>query len=281
MIDLHVHSNRSDGTYTPTELVHYAVEKGLTAFALTDHDTTEGLTEALQAAQGQPVTVIPGIEFSTAYENKDIHILGLFIDYQSPAFRRALDDFVSSRKQRNEKMCLRLQEYGNVDITYEKLLSAYPDAVITRAHYARYLLDHGYVRSMPEAFDRFIGDHAPCYIPREKVTPLQAVQLILSAGGIPILAHPPLYHMSDARLNRLVSELAENGLGGIEAIYSTYTAGEETHMRSLARQYHLLITGGSDFHGSNKPDIDLGIGKGSLQIPDTILEDLHTCLNNK
>lgn len=281
MIDLHVHSNKSDGTYTPTELVHYAVEKGLTAFALTDHDTVEGLDEAMQAAQGQPVTVIPGIEFSTAYEDKDIHVLGLYIDYQSLVFRSTLEDFIHSRERRNEKMCQRMQEYAGIDITYEKLLASFPGAVITRAHYARYLLDHGYVKSMPEAFDRYIGDRAPCYIPREKVTPVQAVKLILAAGGIPVLAHPPLYHMSDARLNRLVAELAENGLAGIETIYSTYTAGEETHMRSLAGQYHLMITGGSDFHGSNKPDIDLGIGKGKLHVPDALLDNLKSYLNSK
>lgn len=281
MIDLHVHSNKSDGTYTPTELVHYAVEKGLTAFALTDHDTVEGLDEALQAAHGQPVSVIPGIEFSTAYEEKDIHILGLYIDYKAPVFRTVLDDFIHSRERRNEKMCLRLQEYAGVDITYQKLLSAFPGAVITRAHYARYLFDRGYVKSMPEAFERYIGDRAPCYIPREKVTPLQAVELVLAAGGIPILAHPPLYRMSDARLNKLVAELAANGLAGIETIYSTYTAGEEIHMRSLARQYKLLITGGSDFHGSNKPDIDLGIGKGKLHVPDDLLDNLKSYLNNK
>lgn len=281
MIDLHVHSNRSDGTFTPAELVHYAVEKGLTAFALTDHDTTEGLDEALQAAEGQPVAVIPGIEFSTAYEDKDIHILGLYIDHTAPAFRSALQDFIHSRECRNEKMCRRLQEYAGIDITYEKMRSAFPDAVLTRAHYARYLLDHGYVQSMPEAFDRFIGDRAPCYIPREKVTPVQAVKLILSARGIPVLAHPPLYRMSDVRLNRLLASLTEQGLAGIEAIYSTYTAGETTHMKSLASQYHLLMTGGSDFHGSNKPDIDLGIGKGSLCVPDALLDGLTQYLENK
>lgn len=281
MIDLHVHSNRSDGTYTPAALVQYAVEKGLTAFALTDHDTIEGLDEALQAAEGQPVTVIPGIEFSTAYEDKDIHILGLYIDYTAPVFHSALQDFIRSRECRNEKMCRRLQEYADIDITYEKMLAAFPDAVLTRAHYARYLLDHGYVNSMPEAFERYIGDRAPCYVPREKVTPSQAVELILSANGIPVLAHPPLYHMSDERLNRLLLHLTEHGLAGIEAIYSTYTAGETTHMKSLASQYHLLLTGGSDFHGSNKPTIDLGTGKGSLCVPDTLLDELAQYLANK
>lgn len=280
MIDLHVHSNQSDGTYTPAQLVQYAAKKGLTAFALTDHDTTQGLDAAIASARQHFVTVIPGIEFSTVYEEKDIHILGLFIDYKAPVFLSALADFVASRERRNEKMCQKLREYADMDIHYKKLLQAFPGAVITRAHYARYMLDHGYVGSMAEAFERFIGDHAPCFIPREKVTPMQAVRLIRQAHGVPVLAHPPLYHMSDARLESLVDTLADCGLAGIEALYSTYTAGEETHMKSLARQYGLLITGGSDFHGSNKPDIDLGTGRGNLHVPDSILEDLHKYQEN-
>ena len=275
MIDLHVHSNKSDGTFSPRQLVQYASEKGLTAFALTDHDTTAGLEEALTAARKLPVTVIPGIEFSTAYEEKDVHILGLGIDYKTPVFSAALEEFIASRRHRNEQMCQKLRDYIKTDITYERLLEAFPGAVITRANYARYLFQQGHVKSMPEAFDRYIGDRAPCFIPREKVTPQKAVELIRKAGGIPVLAHPPLYHMSDARLDKLVRELTETGLAGIEAYYSTYTAGETVHMKSLARQYHLLITGGSDFHGANKPDIDLGIGKGSLHVPDSILDDLH------
>ncbi len=280
MIDLHVHSNQSDGTYTPAQLVQYAAKKGLTAFALTDHDTTQGLDAAIASARQHFVTVIPGIEFSTVYEEKDIHILGLFIDYKAPVFLSALADFVASRERRNEKMCQKLREYAGMDIHYKKLLQAFPGAVITRAHYARYMLDHGYVGSMAEAFERFIGDRAPCFIPREKVTPMQAVRLIRQAHGVPVLAHPPLYHMSDARLEGLVDTLADCGLAGIEALYSTYTAGEEAHMKSLARQYGLLITGGSDFHGSNKPDIDLGTGRGNLHVPDSILEDLHKYQEN-
>ena len=275
MIDLHVHSNHSDGTLSPAQLVSYAVEKGLTAFALTDHDTVSGIDEALLAAASLPVTVLPGIEFSTCYEEKDIHVLGLLIDYKTPVFLSALADFIASRERRNEKMCAKLREYTGVDLTYEKLQAAFPGAVITRAHYARYLLEQGIVKSMPEAFDRYIGDRAPCFIPREKVTPMQAVSLIMECGGVAVLAHPPLYRMSDARLDALVARLTNCGLDGIEAIYSTYTAGEEAYMRFLAKKYSLIITGGSDFHGSNKPDIDLGCGKGKLQIPDELLHALY------
>lgn len=294
MIDLHVHSTRSDGTYTPTELVDYAIEKGLTAFALTDHDTVDGLAEAIsyadslrnrngtdtdsraQAIPGACVPeVIPGIEFSTEYHGKDVHILGLYIDYHNPSFGQKLQDFVDSRVTRNEKMCRLLQEHG-ISVSYETLLAEFPDAVITRAHYARYLISRGYVKSIAEAFDRYVGDYAACYVPREKVTPIQAVKLILEAGGIPILAHPILYHMSDAHLDQLTAELTEAGLMGIEAIYSTYKPAEERQIRALAAKYGLRLSGGSDFHGSNKPGLDLGTGYGKLYVPDEILTKLKS-----
>lgn len=289
-VDLHVHSNRSDGTLTPSQLVDYAAKKGLTAFALTDHDTVDGLDEAIQYAEklksrkcgdcpgpGTVPQVIPGIEFSTEYQGRDIHILGLYIDYRNTDFAKQLRAFVDSRINRNRKMCGLLQQAG-IPITYEKLLAEFPDAVITRAHYAKYMFAHGYIQSLSEAFDRYIGDHCPCFVPREKVTPAQAVRLILSVGGIPILAHPVLYHMSDEKLDALTAELTEAGLIGIEAIYSTYSAAEERSIRTLASKYGLLISGGSDFHGTTKPGLDLGVGYGRLYVPSSILDDLLKAL---
>ncbi len=298
-IDLHVHSTRSDGTYTPTQLVDYAMKKGLAAFALTDHDTVDGLEEAVSYAEKlrrnpyapgtvtgeqlvpkcenqQPLPVpevIPGIEFSTEYQGQDVHILGYYIDYHRETFLEKLQEFVDSRTLRNQKMCRLLQEAG-IAVTYEALLSEFPDSVITRAHYAKYLLRHGYIHSMKEAFDRYVGDHCPCFVPREKVTPVQAVQLILEAGGIPVLAHPILYHMSDTRLETLTGELKTAGLAGVEAIYSTYRPCDERQIRRLAEKFDLLITGGSDFHGDNKPGLDLGTGYGKLFVPCEILENL-------
>lgn len=332
MVDLHVHSTCSDGTFTPEELVDYAIQKGLTAFALTDHDTVNGLDRAIRYADGlrqaqaaspvissrndaddrfpvsfsrndaaarlpvsfsrndavarlpvssqsgaaalQVPEVIPGIELSTEYQGKDIHMVGLFIDYRQPEFAHYLEDFIRSRENRNEKMCALLGEH-DIDITYEALLAEFPGAVITRAHFARYLLSHGYIQSMKEAFDRYVGDHCPCFVPREKVTPAQAVELILGAGGVPVLAHPILYHMSDDRLDTLVAELKKIGLVGIEAIYSTYNTAEERQIRGLASKYDLKISGGSDFHGANKPKIDLGTGWGKLYVPDEVLENLR------
>lgn len=292
IVDLHVHSTKSDGTLTPTELVNYAIEKGLSAFALTDHDTTEGIDEALASAkkhnqaieketkQGLPLEVIPGIEFSTEYMGKDIHILGLYIDYNSPAFKEKIQEFVDSRILRNQKMCASLASDG-IDITYEKLLEENPDAVITRSHYAKYLLNHGYTTSMKEAFERYIGDHCKHFIPREKITPMQAVELINEVGGLAFLAHPPLYHMSDRILEDLIKQLKEAGLAGIEAVYCTYTQGEETQMRKFASKYNLLISGGSDFHGTIKPKLDLAVGYGKLFIPESILNEIKCALINK
>lgn len=280
IVDLHVHSNKSDGSFTPSELVDYAVEKGLHAFALTDHDTTEGLDEAIAAATGKEIEVIPGIEFSTEYEGKDIHIVGLYIDHKSEVFSKQIQAFVDSRTLRNRKMCANLQSAG-IDISYEKLLAAFPGAVITRAHYAKYLLDHGAVNSMPEAFDKYLGDHTRYFVPREKVTPMQAVKLILDAGGIPVLAHPTLYHMSDKRLELLLYRLKEAGLAAMECIYSTYTPSEERQMKKLADKYGLLPSGGSDFHGTTKPKLDLAVGYGNLTVPEEILTNLKKWLQDK
>lgn len=274
LTDLHVHSSCSDGTFTPSQLVSYACEKGLAAFALTDHDTTAGLEEAFLAARETDLEVIPGIEFSTEYLGKDIHIVGLDIDYKNPEFVEQLQVFRDSRNIRNRKMIRRLKD-GGIDISWEQMEEAFGKAVWTRAHFARYLMDHGYVREMPEAFSRYVGDHCPYFVPREKVTPAQAVDLIFRTGGIPILAHPMQYHLGEDGIRTLLSILKEAGLMGAEAIYSTHSATEEALIRRLCEEMDLLISGGSDFHGSNKPDIDLGCGRGNLVIPYTILQQLR------
>lgn len=285
-IDLHTHTSKSDGSFTPTELVDYAIEKNLAAVAVTDHDSIEGLDEALSHAaslreKGLPsIEVVPGIEFSTKYENQDVHIVGLYLSYDSGVFREALGSFVDSRTGRNRKMCKNLQDAG-IDISYEKLQAMYPDAVITRAHYASYLLEHGYVKSRQDAFAQYLGDHTKYFVPREKVTPAQAVELIRRAGGVPILAHPPLYHMGSERLDTLVSSLRSDGLMGIEVFYSTYSNQDIRDMLRLSDKYELLRSGGSDFHGANKPGLDLGCGYGKLFVPEELLFKIKAALPGK
>jgi len=279
-VDLHTHSRCSDGTLTPNELVEYSIEKGLSAVALTDHDTVDGLDELMEYAKGKPIEVIPGIEYSTEYNNRDVHIVGLFIDHKAPVFLEYLTRFQQSRTDRNYKLCANLRSAG-IDITYEALLEAFPGAVITRAHYAAYLLEQGYVKSRSEAFERYLGDDTRYFVHREKVTPEEVIEVTLRAGGIPILAHPTLYKLGREQLDVLVSRLKAAGLMGIECYYSTYSPSEERQMKALAEKYNLLPSGGSDFHGANKTGLDLAVGYGKLYVPDRVLSGLKAALNTK
>lgn len=272
-IDLHVHSTCSDGTFTPTELVAYALQKGLAALALTDHDTTDGITEAQKAARNTSLQIIPGIELSTGYQGRDIHVLGLNIDPKNEEFQKQLHEFQDTRNRRNHKMIEKMQEHG-LSITLEEVEKSYPDSICTRAHFARYLKETGQVSSLAEAFNRYLNDRGPCYVPREKISPQMAVKLIHQGGGKAILAHPLLYRMSDEPLQKLISEMKKAGLDGIEAIYSCNKGKDKSYVRQLARKYGLFITGGSDFHGTNKPNIDLGTGRGNLRIPVELLKNL-------
>jgi len=277
-IDLHTHTTASDGTLTPSELIDYAVSKGLKAIAITDHDNIDGISEAMSRAeyhrsQGVDIEVIPGIEFSTGYMGSDVHIVGLYVDYKGEYLKTRLSNFIKGREKRNIEMCERLSDRG-MSVTMEDLRSAYPNCVITRAHFARYLYEQGYISSIKEGFERYIGDGKPCFVSRKKTTPMRAVEIIRHSGGFPILAHPVLYGFSKDKLEHLLSELKEAGLRGIEAIYSTYKPSDERDIRALASKYNLCISGGSDFHGSNKPDIDLGTGMGHLFVPEDVLSEI-------
>lgn len=272
-IDLHVHSTASDGTLTPSRLVTLAEEKKLKAFALTDHDTTAGLKEALLASENTSVEVIPGIELSTTWLGRDVHIVGLDIDFENYYFQETLSRFQDSREIRNKKILSLLQKEG-LPISEEAMKEAFPDSIWTRAHFARFLLDHKLVSSMNEAFDRYLGDHAKCYVPREKVSPFQAISLIHEGGGIAVFAHPILCRLDKNRLESLTAELKQAGLDGIEAYYSTYRHADEQTIIQIAKRHGLALSGGSDFHGSNKPQIQLGTGKGNLKIPYQIWENL-------
>ena len=273
IIDLHVHSTESDGTLTPEELVTGAKKAGLSAFALTDHDTCQGVDKAMPHAASAGIELIPGIELSTDYHGKEVHIVGLYVDTENDELLSKTAEYRKCRSERNALMVEALRKEG-LSITMEELVAENPDCVITRANIARFLYEHGQIKSVREAFERYIGDHCKCYVGRLKVSSSDAVRLIKKAGGIAILAHPLLYGLSSTNLQKLIEELKEAGLDGLEAIYSTYTTGEEQQMKRLANKNGLLISGGSDFHGTNKPDIFLGKGRGNLYISYSILEEL-------
>ena len=280
-VDLHTHSNCSDGSFSVKELMDYAHEKNLAAIALTDHDTVKGDEEAEKyVKENYPeMEFIPGIEFSTVNEGKDVHIVGLYVDYKDQKFLDKLDAFMNSRIERNKKMCEKLTKEAGIPISFDVLQSSFPNTVITRAHYATYMLEKGYVTSRQEVFDRYIGDNCPYYVPRENILPEQAIEAILENGGVPILAHPVLYHLSDEKLDALVKRLVDAGLKGIEAIYTTYEAYEERQIKELAAKYDLLISGGSDFHGTNKKNIDLAVGYGNLFVPEEVLPSIRSAVS--
>lgn len=278
-IDLHVHSNASDGTLTPTEVVSLAASLSLSAIALTDHDTVAGVAEAQAAALAKsdasnPLRIIPGAEISAAYNGRDIHILGLFLDTKNNALIKTLHEAVAKREERNEKMAANLRGAG-IDITVDKLKAAEGEAVLTRAHFAKYMTEHGFTKSNKDAFDRFLNDSSPYYVARDYLSPEATIDLIHEAGGLAVLAHPLLYKYNLDQLDVLISLLAGFGLDGIEAIYSLNTGFDEGIIRRYANRYNLALTGGSDFHGMNKPDISLGSGKGNLKIPESLLESLE------
>lgn len=274
-VDLHVHSNHSDGASTVEELVQLAIQSNLSVIALTDHDTVSGIPEIIEFAKGKPITIIPGVEMSSRYESDDVHILGYYVDYKEPAFLERLEYYQKKREERNMRMIEKMQSCG-IDITPEKFYGMFPDSVITRAHFGTYLMRMGYVSSVKEAFSKYVGPGKPCYMPKESITPAQAVECIKLGKGVPVLAHPMLYkRLTEEQLDTLIVELKQLGLVGIETLYSENSPEEEERTKMLAQKHGLFMTGGSDFHGATKPHIQLGIGKGNLQIPEEFARQIR------
>jgi len=277
IIDLHSHTTLSDGTYTPTELIDYAHQKQLSALAITDHDTVAALSVAKEyATKYSELEIISGIEFSTHSDicTSDIHILGYYIQESDPIFLNQLNTLIQSRESRNTKMLQKLNQ-GGFALTIDDVRSMSDDGVITRSHFAQAMVALGMVKNMSVAFNKYIGNGCPYSVNQEKFTPQMAIQMILSNGGVPVLAHPVLYKLNLKALDLLLSQLKSFGLLGIEGIYTTYRKHETQYIKQLADQHHLLITGGSDFHGANKPGIDLGVGFGNLVIPYSIRDALY------
>ena len=273
-VDLHVHSTYSDGTKTPKELIEIAEKEGLSAIALTDHDTLDGIPAALAASDKSPVELIPGVELSTNFDRTEVHIVGLFLDYTNNEINNYLARQRQSRIDRNIQMCQKFCDIG-INITYDKMCELYPDAVITRAHFADYLVKNKYTGDRNEAFDRYLSPGKPCYVSRHKVDPKDAVNIIHAAHGVAVLAHPVLYHLGKEQMNALLDNVCNAGIDGIEAIYSTYKPADERYIRTLAKEHNLLISGGSDYHGDNKPHIQLGRGMGHLFVPSEVLDNLR------
>ncbi|MGI6071945.1 MAG: PHP domain-containing protein [Lachnospiraceae bacterium] len=272
-IDLHIHTNASDGSCAPEEIVFEALEIGLSAIAITDHDSVDGVYPAIKAARGYPIMVIPGVEITTVFNGRNIHLLGLNIDYTDYTLVSALTETAKIRHDRNEKMCQLLNEHG-VDISLDALYRNLGSRVITRSNIAQYLLDNGYVKDKMEAFDKYIGNKSCCYVPKYKLPLETACALILGAKGVCSIAHPVQYKMTEDEYLELFLEAKKMGIQCVEAIHSDNSPEDDIMFRELAKRAGMLITGGSDYHGIFKPDISLGTGRGNLMIPASLLKNI-------
>ena len=258
LIDLHVHSSASDGSYPPAEVVRFAKEGGLTAMALTDHDTVDGLPEAVAAGETLGVEVIPGVEISAQFPGGTMHILGLAIDYTNGHLDERLAVLQRARTERNPQIVAKLNALG-IPITMARVEEISGGGQVGRPHIARALMEAGYVQDLQEAFDRYLGWRKPAYVSKFRFPPEQALAMIKEAKGIPVLAHPFTLNQGSAyALKNVIIELKGLGLAGLEVFYSDHTPEQIALYLKLARELNLLITGGSDYHGLNKPEITLG-----------------------
>lgn len=278
-IDLHTHSNCSDGSMTPTELVAHAAERGLKAIALSDHDTVAGIDEALEAGKRYGVEIVPAIEFSVQSDT-ETHILGFYIDHKCERLKEAFENINKVRWQRTVNTCENLQRLG-FDVSMEEALRIAPSGLIGRAHFARILMEKGYTKSVKEGFEKYLANGRPAYDGTQYLTAEMAVKLIEDIGGVSFVAHPHLIRLSDESLREFLIMLKGYGLCGIEGYYNEYTPEMQEYFHNLARELGLEISGGTDYHAKMKPHIEIGIGQDNMQIPYSVLEKIKKIVSEK
>jgi len=273
LIDLHTHSTCSDGSMSPRELVRHAASKGLAAIALSDHDSVSGVKDAMDEGKKVGVEVVPAIELSVQSET-ETHILGYYIDIDHPLLKEALDSVMDARNRRTLNTCQKLNDLG-FNVTMEEAYSIAPSGLIGRAHFARIMMEKGYISSVKEGFDKWLGVGKPAYDGSQALTARQAVELIKNIGGYSYVAHPHLIRISDDELRAFLTDLKKYGLCGIEGYYNEYTPEMQEKFQSMAKELGLKISGGTDFHAKMKPHIEIGIGQGNMKIPYSVLENIR------
>lgn len=264
LVDMHIHSTYSDGSMTPEEVVRRAIRLGLKAIALTDHDTVEGVGEALEESKKTGLEVMPGVEISTEF-GPEMHILGYFNKNGYEKIEDVLKNIRNNRNKRNARIIEKLNKLG-FEIAASDVARHARNSITGRVHIAAALCEKGYIKSIDEGFERYLGDGKPAYIKREKVTPLDGIRMITEAGGISVLAHPKHLGIGMFRFGKTVADLKQNGLRGIEVFYADNSRFEDAQYSSVAKRYGLLETGGSDFHGTARPEVELGSGRGNLAV---------------
>lgn len=280
-VDLHTHTTASDGTLSPKELVELAKRCGLSGIAITDHDTIDGLEEGLATGKRTGIEVMTGVEISAEPEKGTLHILGYGIDHKNPKLNKVLGDLIKSRNNRNERIITKLKEQG-IDINIGEVESVAGGEVIGRPHFAKIMINKGYARNTKEVFDVYLGRGGKCYLDKERLTLQKSVELIKESGGVPVLAHPSTLGIKDeSELRKALKKMRDIGIEGIEAYYSEHSTKQTSFLLAAAEDMGMLITGGSDFHGENKPNTALGTGKKGLKIPYKCFQDLKNRLTNQ
>ena len=275
-IDLHTHSTCSDGSLTPRELVRHAKKSGLSAIAISDHDSVSGIADALDEGKAIGIEVVPAIELSAQSET-ETHILGYYIDPENKALNDAVEYAREVRYEREVETCALLNSLG-FDITMEEAEEEAKNGLLCRAHFAKIMVRKGYVSSVKEAFDKYLANGKGAYSARQAFTDTEAVKLINGAGGLAFCAHLHLTRKSHDELEAFLKRLKNEGLSGIEGYYTDYTPEMENTYRSLASSLGLMISGGTDFHGAFKPHISIGKGLGNLEIPYSVLKNIKEAL---
>ncbi len=266
LCDMHIHSNCSDGSFSPEELIGEAQKEGIKVIALCDHNTVSGLTRFMDAAKGSGVIAVPGVEITSAYEGKEVHVLGLFLkESLYPEITEYLEQINTRKIKNNELLTKRLQE-GGFDINYDLVVEIAGEAIPNRAHFARALFEKGYVSSESEAFESILDEDGGFYRPAEKLDSLEAIRFLHSVDAVAVLAHPFL-NFSKEELLEFLPKAKKCGLMGMETIYPLFSNEETSLAESLAKEYGLIPSGGSDFHGTYKPDIKMGRGKDNITVP--------------
>ena len=274
-IDLHTHTTASDGSLSPGELVSEAARAGLKAVAITDHDTIAGLDEAVEAGQGLELEVVPGVEISIEVGLKGgAHLVGLWVKPGHPGLLDGLERLQEARRQRNPRILAKLNELG-LPLSMDEVLAQTGGGQVGRPHFAKALVQKGLADSMGEVFSRWLAAGAKAYVAKERMTPEEGISLVRAAGGVPVLAHPGLLDLDRNGLESLLRKLKSLGLEGLEAYYSEHDEATRRSLISLAARLGLAVSGGSDFHGGSKPQIQLGTGKGDLRVPLTLLTALR------
>jgi len=277
--DLHTHSNFSDGTLSPTQLVQASEKAGLSAVALCDHNTVAGLPEFMEAGKESPVETIPGIEFSTDYGSRELHIVMLFV---KPEDHASITDLLAQMRQRKEESNRALVQALRADgylVDYERLRTQSPDGYLNRAHIAAEMTRLGYTASIKEAFKKYLAPGGGYFTPPKRLDVFETIDFIKELGGISVLAHPFL-NLNEEALTAFLPRATVCGLDAMETMYSKFDGETTEKAKQLAKRFGLLESGGSDFHGDNKPDIRLGRGTGQLQIPIEVLEGMKNRLRN-